>query len=67
MRHTIITLGLIVAALAVTFGLGAMLEQTAFRAGPEPGIGLPAGSPMPAGTPMPADRHGRSLQRPHEA
>jgi len=38
-----------------------MLEQTAFRTGPEPGVGLPTG------TPAPVDRHGRSLLRPHEA
>ena len=61
MRHIIITVALVAAALVVTFGVGAMLEQTAFRAGPEPGVGLPAG------TPAPADRHGRSLLRPHEA
>lgn len=56
MRHIIITCALVAAALAITFGVGAMLEQTAFRTGPEPGVGLPA-----------VDRHGRSLLRPHEA
>ena len=60
MRHVIITVALVAAALVVTFGVGAMLEQTAFRAGPEPSAGLPAGMPAPA------DRHGRSLLRPHE-
>lgn len=61
MRHVIISLALVAAALVVTFGVGAMLEQTAFRAGPEPGVGLPAVSPAPV------DRHGRSLLRQHEA
>lgn len=61
MRHIIVTLALVAAALAVTFGVGTMLEQTAFRAGPEPAVGLPAGAPVPA------DRHGRSLLRLHEA
>mgnify|MGYP001032514978 CR=1 FL=1 len=61
MRHIIITCALVAAALAITFGVGAMLEQTAFRTGPEPGVGLPTG------TPAPVDRHGRSLLRPHEA
>jgi hypothetical protein len=60
MRHVIFTLVLVAAALAVTFGVGTMLEQTAFRAGPEPAVGLPAGAPVPV------DRHGRSLLRPHE-
>jgi hypothetical protein len=61
MRHVIITVALVAAALVVTFGVGAMLEQTAFRAGPEPGVGLPAGGPVPV------DHRGRSLLRPHEA
>ena len=61
MRHIIVTLALVAVALAVTVGVGAMLEQTAFRAGPEPAAGLPAGAPVPA------DRHGRSLLRLHEA
>jgi hypothetical protein len=61
MRPVIITFALVAAALAVTFGVGAMLEQTAFRAGPEPSVGLPAG------TAVPVERHGRSLLRPHEA
>lgn len=60
MRHFIVTFALVAAALAVTFGVGAMLEQIAFRAGPEPGVGLPAGKPVPV------DRHGRSLLRPRE-
>jgi hypothetical protein len=60
MRQVIITLALVAAALVITFGVGAMLEQTAFRAGPEPSVGLPSG------TPVPADRHGRSLLRPRE-
>jgi hypothetical protein len=51
MRNVIVT----VALVAVAFGVGAMLEQTAFKAGPEPGVGLPAG------TPVPAVRPGRSL------
>jgi hypothetical protein len=61
MRHVVITLALVAAALVVTFGVGAMLEQTAFRAGPEPSVGLPAGAPIPV------DHRGRSLLRPHEA
>jgi hypothetical protein len=61
MRHIIVTVALVAVALAVTFGVGAMLEQTALRAGPEPAIGLPAGAPVAA------DRHGRSLPRTHEA
>ncbi len=61
MRHIIVTVALVAAALAITFGVGAMLEQTAFRAGPEPAGGLPAGAPVPV------DRHGRSLLRLHEA
>ena len=61
MRQIIVTLAFVAAALAITFGVGAMLEQTAFRAGPEPAVGLPAGAPVPV------DRHGRSLLRPHEA
>ncbi len=61
MRHAIITFALVAAALAITFGVGAMLEQAAFRTGPEPGVGLPAGASVPV------DRHGRSLLRPHEA
>ena len=61
MRHIIVTLALVAVALAVTFGVGTMLEQTAFKAGPEPAVGLPAGAPVPV------DRHGRSLLRSHEA
>ena len=61
MRHVIITVALVAVAMVVTFGVGAMLEQTAFRAGPEPSVGLPADSPVPA------DRPGRRLLRPHEA
>ena len=61
MRHVIVTLALVGAALVVTFGIGAMLEQTAFRTGPEPGVGLPAAAPVPV------DHRGRSLLRPHEA
>ena len=60
MRHIILTLAMVAAALLATFGVGAMLEQTAFKAGPEPGVGLPAG------TPVPAERHGRSPLRPRE-
>jgi hypothetical protein len=61
MRHIIVTLALVAAALVITFGVGAMLEQTAFRAGPEPSVGLPTGAPVPV------DRHGRSPLRSHEA
>ena len=63
MRHVIITLplALVAAALVVTFGIGAMLEQAAFKTGPGPSVGLPSGSSAPV------DRHGRSLLRPHEA
>jgi hypothetical protein len=61
MRQLIVTLALVAAALAITFGVGTMLEQTAFRAGPEPAVGLPAGAPVPV------DRHGRSLPRSHQA
>ena len=60
MRNIIVTVVMVAAALAVTFGVGAMLEQTAFKAGPEPGAGLPAG------TPVPAVRPGRSLLHPRE-
>ncbi len=60
MRHIIVTLALVAMALAVTFGIGAMLEQAAFRAGPEPAVGLPSGAPVPA------DRPGRSVLRLHE-
>jgi len=62
MRHIIITLAMVAAALLVTFGVGAMLEQTAFKTGPEPGIGTPAGTPVPGG-----DRRGRSPLHPREA
>ena len=61
MRHIILTLAMVAAALLVTFGVGAMLEQTAFRGGPEPSAGLSTD------TPVPAARHGRSLLHPHEA
>ena len=61
MRQILITLAMVIAALAVTFGVGAVLEQTAFKAGPEPSVGLPAGKPVPV------DRPGRSPLRPHEA
>ena len=61
MRHVIITLALVAAALVVTFGIGAMLEQAAFKTGPEPSVGLASGSSAPV------DRHGRHLLRPHEA
>jgi len=61
MRDIVVTVALVAAALAVTFGVGAMLEQTAFKAGPEPGVGLPAG------TPVPAVRPGRSLLHSRDA
>jgi hypothetical protein len=61
MRNIIVTFAMVAAALAVTFGVGAMLEQTAFKAGPEPGVGLPTG-----GAPVPAVRHGRSPLHPRE-
>ena len=62
MRHIIVTLAMVAVALLVTFGVGAMLEQTAFKAGPEPGAGLPADK-----TPVPTARPGRSLLHSHEA
>lgn len=58
MRHLIITLAMVAVALAVTFGVGAMLENSAFKTGPEPGIGAPTGAPPSA----PGDRRGRSLR-----
>jgi hypothetical protein len=61
MRHIIVTLAMVAVALLVTFGVGAMLEQTAFKAGPEPSAGLPADK-----TPVPATRHGRGLLHSHE-
>ncbi len=61
MRHIILTLAMVAAALLVTFGVGAMLEQTAFKGGPEPSAGLSTD------TPVPAARRGRSPLHPHEA
>jgi hypothetical protein len=60
MRNILVTLAMVAAALLVTFGIGAMLEQTAFKAGPEPGVGLPTGAPVPA------VHHGRSPLHPRE-
>lgn len=54
MRQLIITVAMVATALVVTFGLAALLEQAAFRAGPEPGVGTPAG------TPPPGERRGRT-------
>lgn len=55
MRPLITTTALVTAALVVTFGIGAMLEDTAFKARPEPGVGAPAGP-----TPPPGERRGRT-------
>jgi len=61
MRNIIVTVAVVAAALAVTFGVGAVLEQTAFKAGPEPGVGLPAGSPVPAARPGRSLLHSREV------
>jgi hypothetical protein len=55
MRQVAIDIAMVVAALLVTFGIGAYLESTAFRAGPEPGVGAPSGT-----TPPPGERRGRA-------
>lgn len=55
MRQVAINIAMVAAALLITFGVGAYLESTAFRAGPEPGVGAPSGT-MPA----PGERRGRS-------
>lgn len=59
MRQLLLTIAMVAAALVVTFGVGAYLEHSAFRVGPEPGVGAPAGMP-PSG-----DQRGRSIIRPH--
>ena len=61
MRELFTTIGLVAAALVVTFGIAATLEHTAFRAGPEPGVGAPSGIAVPASVP-PGERRGRSTK-----
>ena len=58
MRQTLTTIALVVAALVITFGVAATLEHTAFKAGPEPGVGAPSGIAAPASVP-PGERRGR--------
>jgi hypothetical protein len=55
MREMFLTVALVAAALLITFGVAATLEQTAFKAGPEPGVGAPSGT-----MPPPGERRGRS-------
>ena len=55
MRQMFLTIAMVAVALIVTFGVAATLELTAFRAGPEPGVGAPSGT-----MPPPGDRRGRS-------
>jgi len=58
MRQILTTVALVVAALVVTFTVAATLEHTAFKAGPEPGVGTPSGGAAPASVP-PGERRGR--------
>jgi hypothetical protein len=67
MRSLLLSAVMVAAALVITFGVGALLEQTAFKAGPEPGIGAPSGTPVPAGLPAPGERRGRTPLHPREA
>ena len=58
MRELFLTVALVATALVITFGVGAYLEHTAFRVGPEPSsINMPSSPPPP-----PADRRGRTRQ-----
>jgi hypothetical protein len=58
MRELFLTVALVATALIITFGVGAYLEHTAFRVGPEPGSINTPSSP----TPPPAERRGRARQ-----
>jgi len=55
MRQLAINIAMVAAALLITFGVGAYLESTTFRTGPEPGAGAPSGP-----TPPPGERRGRA-------
>ena len=55
MRQLLLTFAMVAAALVVTFAVAATLENTAFRAGPEPGVGAPSGT-----MPPPGEKRGRT-------
>jgi hypothetical protein len=55
MRQLAINIAMVAAALLITFAVGAYLEATTFRAGPEPGVGAPSGTTSP-----PGERRGRA-------
>jgi hypothetical protein len=55
MRQLFVTIALVTAALVITFGVAATLEHTAFKAGPEPGVGAPSGT-----MPPPGEKRGRT-------
>jgi hypothetical protein len=66
MKSLLLSAAMVAAAVVITFGLGALLEQTAFKAGPEPGVGAPSGTPVPVGLPGPGERRGRAPLHPRE-